>query len=347
MKKNILLLAEKNGLIEEFINTEVFKNFETQNNVNITYSFGITPYVFTYPKNIPYSNYPQIKNPEFKLINDKSNTYLEFYKDCMSIISEINYDEIIIICDYDHTGVFGANLVLSKNLYKNWKKNVNYYFIPVIRRDKIEKDFIKQVINKDLKSINKNKAIFEKLLLEGEIKRYFDFNYNLNSQVFFSEILKHINEKNNFHKETKNITITKFMLLTLFLISKLDNKIPNTNASVLRLMCDYKGSGKFEKNLFYGIGTPASTHYIFHNLIDLNLIEECGENTYKNKLYKISVIGETFLKLLNKKMFDPDIPFRLRKWMEMPKEEALEKINTYLNTQFSSQKRKNKYLKMI
>jgi len=54
MKKNILLLAEKNGLIKRFLETDDFINYNLKNNVTIAYSFGITPYIFTYPKNIPY-----------------------------------------------------------------------------------------------------------------------------------------------------------------------------------------------------------------------------------------------------------------------------------------------------
>jgi len=239
-------------------------------------------------------------------------------------------------------------LVLSKNISHNWKNEVkNYYPILVRNPDTIKNNFNKQVVDNDLELINKNKKEFDKILIQGEIKRYFDYNYNLNSQVFFNEILKNIYEKNNLiNKKPKNITITKYMVLTLYIISKIDEKIKILDSTIIKRMINYKGSGKFD-NGYLGIGTPPSYFQIFKNLVDLNLIEEYEKNIYTNSIYRMSFVGKEFLKLLNKKMIDPDINFRISNWMDKPKEEALEKINTYLNTQFSSQKRKNKYLKRI
>lgn len=322
--KKILILVEKKSLVENLVKTEMFKEFSNNNKVTIVSFYGFGLFKFSYPKNIPYAKYPTTHIPQFKpTTNDSLNNYENTFKELRK-----KYDTIIIIADYDYAGVFSSNLCLEYSL-NNWRDNHQYYYVSSKfgpTKDVID-NFKIQIINNNKEEIDNMKLMYLKFLEQGKIKRYFEYNFNMNSQLFFNEILNYLDIK-------ENITITKYMILLLHLLNKKNQPITYFNAR--KLMNNYNGTGKYDN---IGIGTPASSPYIIENLCMLKLVD-INENTLT-----LSTLGHQFLKLLSKKTFDPDIVGRLWSWMNLNnKEEAIKKIDSYIKNYFQEQKRKNKFL---
>lgn len=345
MKKNILLLVEKKGLIEPLMQTEMYSKFIDENNVKIAYFYGFGLWKFSYPSHIKYAQYPITKDVVLKpmdkndfakqFTSSDSQSLINSYQETINILNE-SFDEIIIIADNDHCGAYYANYCLE--YFKNdWKKTffMKWNFITFNSIYDIEENFKIQIIDKNTQTIENMKKNFFELLNIGEIKKYFEYNYNLNSQVFFKEILKSLNIN-------KNITLTKYMVLVLHLIKNKKNIIIT---KLFQLMLDYKGTKKYRnyinENGGFSIGSPTSRKKIIENLELLRLIE------IKNEIVNISELGKNFLNLLSKKSFDPDIHNRISSLCELNKAIAFHKIDTYIKNMFNPQKRKNKYLHNI
>lgn len=182
-----------------------------------------------------------------------------------------------------------------------------------------------------------------------------EYNYQINANIFIKEVYQHI-----FKNQFKNInelentynknSITKYMLLLLFLLNKKEGNI--NEPVLLELMSRHKGTGKYQDpNInWIGIGTPVSRMQIIENLYNLKFFKKIK---IKNRnIIELSEEGKLFIQKLNKKLFDPDLPFRIHYWattnnsikLNHNNEEVFNKIDTYILSAFKAQKRKNKYL---
>jgi len=297
-----LLMFEKKHQKELFLEMNEFTDLVGTLNPTIIITKMLTDYKFKYPRE-NYNKYPIVQNIEYK--------YVDSYP-------ELNekYDKLVVATDFDYVGHFSVHKILVNKLGENWRE----YFkeIVVINTSTFNSKTLTD-INTDFKH---NLSLFNKSIMYAERKYYFDYNYNLNSQVFFKEIIK----KKNLSKI--DIHISKYMLLTLWLIQKNSFK---KETDILLFMNNYKGTGKYNK---FPIGTPASISTILKNLRDLELIKDA----------QITKKGYEFLDSLVKQTFDPDLPMRIKSWANEENSVVFEKIDKYLYSVFSKQKNKNKAL---
>lgn len=131
------------------------------------------------------------------------------------------------------------------------------------------------------------------------------------------------------------------MLLTMisyFKYLEKNNKEIICENQLHRYLDRYKGSGKYDS--YIGLGSVASRGQIINNLIKLKIIDKINGNNYCSFNNKV----KTFIELLNKKMYDPDLPFRIEEWQNLDFDLVKEKINTYIKDIFLKQKIKNKHL---
>jgi len=196
-------------------------------------------------------------------------------------------------------------------LGKEWIDFFNIYNIKIS---------IMKVCSFDEKSLSKyfaeRKNIYDSdyhLLKESYIKKdFFEYNYNLNSLLFFNNILKKINIDKN------DIILTKNHISTLFLLQK-ENL---TEDLIIQLMNKRK------------IGQASSFAEIVYNLNILKLTQK------RNELVSLSEQGELFLSFLHKKINDPYLNIRLQNdHKELSVEDFKIKYEKYLYEIFSKQKR--------
>jgi len=368
--------------IFKFIQNETIENyFSKYDKIEIITTYGFGMVRFDYPSNKKYNEYPLTKDIETKfnhnlnIFDNKQFLYNSYSLKTDFILSKneekniivrnkesdflnnkIDYDDIFILSDPDYAGAFYTNQVISfiygdnwRNKFNNVYHNLNCY---TLSYDKVEQE-LKKIFSIE----NFNHEKYNEFLRRANVKYYFDYNYNLNSLVFIKEIFKEldINYKNKNSHE-KNIynqiqidyfskyTTMAFMVIYEYITQKNEeNKFVNIS-NIYKKMYNWKGTGKYNefKNSNFGIGSPASVNSIVNHLFNFGLLEEIK---IKNKPNNV-ILTEKAHQLKNmfvKKMYDPDLNFRINKWCENEnQEESFKQMDNYLLYMFGKQKIKNK-----
>jgi len=356
--KKILIITEKPSQQTSLLKSIDFNKHLENTEYKFYSTLMLTPYRFDYPKNKKYKEFPLVEDVKYTLKNFKryerykrheytsvdyenqkikhdnwiANTSKEYFE---------QFDELILCPDPDHTGVYAAFLTLQQTLGLNWEEsfeNIYYFDMSRLDVDTLNNSSRRIFNHEDVLNIQ-NKKKYNKWNNQGKIKRYFEYNFNLNSMVFITETLSNIDIK-------VNGIVSKFLLMTFNGIY--NNKLDITSESkLIRSMESYKGSCKYVNDTTIwsrGIGGPASRGIILQDLLDLGLIKK--DNNDEWKLSKTD-LGYKFFNLLNKKTFDPDLSFRLVNWMEKDFEEVKPLMNKYIISMFKAQKVKNKHFNKV
>lgn len=248
-----------------------------------------------------------------------------------SLINEFlcQFDEIVCACDRDHTGIRSFDFKFSK--YFNLGDNYIDYFISknIKTTQMIMLDLLKTSITNSFKS-RKNisdSRLFLKLKEDYLKKDFFDYNYNLNSLLFFSQF-------NN-----SKMVITRNMIQTLYILKSCDNIDSVTLLSKMNRK---------------QIGSIASRSEIIEKLIELNFFEKtllkfCIIDDKRESLrqyFKLSKKGKELINQCHKKINDPFLSERLlndifghKNGDGLPINDFYKKYEQYLYTAFSKQKR--------
>lgn len=356
--KKILFIVEKPSQAEIIKSLKIYNSLLSNNEINFHYAHCTVPYYsYKYQNNLKYKELPFIGDLKYKLDLSQYNKFLKEYPDREEtpyFLSKnnlnkeffLNYDTIIIATDYDNSGFYGAYLELEQVLGENF--NTLFQNMYVINTNNMTEIWLTNELNTCFNNIEfKNQRIneFYKMVNQGKIKKYFEYNFQINCNIFIKKVYKHLffkdfKDNQEFEETYNNYGFTKYMLLAMFSFyynlkeRELENfKIHDLHVYLFR----YVGTGKYKHN--QGIGSPASQAKIIENLKNLKIINQ------DNSTYFFDEKVEDLIKLLNKKIYDPDLPFRIEEWQYLEFEEAKEKINRYVKDIFIKQKIKNSFLK--
>lgn len=378
MLKNakILFIVEKNHqkvCIEDSI---FYQNLISKNEIKFHLSHTVVPYFsYKYPNNLKYKELPYINDLQYKINFEKIkieaddliektcersdykmpykfeyvNSYKNLNKDFL-----LSFDTIIFAPDPDGSGCYGSYMEIEQVLGKNFENLFDdIYFIDIrnLSNEIISSEMEQVLTNKDLKKERLN--LFYNYVNAGKVKKYFDYNFQINCNILIKEVYKSIflnkyNDNKDFEEAYTKYGFTKFMLFTVLAYfnflkkNKESLKVLKNEYFLINWMYKYKGSGKYNyKNqkysLQYGIGSVRSSRQIIENLKKLKIFEYVNGICFSDETFD-------FINLLNKKMFDPDLPFRISNWCDKNFEESKKEIDIYLKEIFIKQKIKNKYL---
>lgn len=357
--KKILFIVEKPSQAERIKEIELFKNLSLNNEINFHYAHCTVPYYsYKYPNNLKYKDLPFIGDLNYKFDVSKEDKFYKKYDKqktnpyCLArnnLNKEffLSYDTIIIATDYDASGFYGAYLELEQVLGENF--NTLFKDMYVINTSNMSEEWLTNELNNCLSNVEfKNERIneFYKMVNKGKIKKYFEYNFQINCNIFVKEVYKYLflkdfKDNQEFEENYTNFGFTKYMLLSMFAFyynlkqRELEKfKIYDLHVFLFR----YIGTGKYKNKHNQGIGSPASQSQIIENLKKLNIINEENNNYFFNE--KV----DNMIMLLNKKLYDPDLPFRIEEWGYLEFDIAKEKIDKYITEIFLKQKIKNKYL---
>ena len=333
-----LVLCEKISQVKNVMKSypEAFKKGELVGGFYFTYVGS--PFVF--PNKIKYADLPFTKEPEYKLITgdcilDGKESYMSKFfvinedltytnEDQVSQEHFIDYesrkkylgsfDRIVVATDSDHPGEFGARTFLRMSGVFESQTTIERLIM---------------LGSNDVKGISKSwKKLFSlddefplALYNYGRIKRYFDYNFNMMSNIIFNDLIRHVESKNGGE------TFTKYQMMVLHLLSKNSGL---TRYEFLEFLYEYQGTGKFTTE-DGRIGTHMSRPMIVEHLVNLGFAE-----IEKEKI-RVSEKGQCFLSLLHDKTFDPDLHLRLEDWGLNFTEDNFSKIDRYLKTLFGKQ----------
>jgi DNA topoisomerase IA len=280
----------------------------------------IAAYEFDY-QDISFSESPYTKEePKYKFKGNNLNVFnvgsVDFegkYIDCPQLINIYNlkqkinkekefqhkfeneiekyfsqFNEIIYICDPDLSGYRGFTFRMEKyfELGENWidyfeKLNIK---ITAIKLEAFNNDMLIKSYNERTNFKNNE---FLKMLKSNYMKKdFFEYNYNLNSILFFNNAL---NMVGHIKKDT-DVTLTKNYISTLFLINK--TKLSEGDLII-----------HMERNY---IANPSSLTTLIDNLKLMNLI-------FVNDLKKFELTekGTNFISKMHNKINDSQIGLRL------------------------------------
>lgn len=310
------------GIIAPSINSYKF-NYEELKYSNAPYTNKIPKYKYNYLTEKQYFSVGVSESINSKVsitTNEFLKNYFESNFKKYVIDFFYQFDEIIIACDIDHSGIRGIDFKFEKyfNLGKEWinffeKMNITVSIMKITSFD--EKDLKEKYENRENLKNSKNYKILQKTYIN---KDFFEYNYNLNAILFFNDILHKIDLKNEY-----DIVITKNHISFLFILKNIIQE-NNMNFNFI-----------YKELLNKKIGSEASIIEILNNLLKLGLVKE------KNKeIYFLSQKGIEFVSYLHKKTNDPYLNLRLVEDMQkLNVDDFQKKYEKYIYTVFSKQKR--------
>ncbi|NTF18053.1 hypothetical protein G6L37_06520 [Agrobacterium rubi] len=166
------------------------------------------------------------------------------------------------------------------------------------------------------------------IAMQGEIRRYFDFNYLCNALPLFGEAARSAGTLGN--------TIPSKYGLQLLYDARETGSL--SDGQRVDRMAKWKGTGKHKPKAgeyFNGLASATSRAAILHELVNANYLQRQGSARRHTEL---SRNGAAFLDLIHPDCQDADLPFRIEKWSVLPVAEARSKIDRYIRTFFGKQK---------
>lgn len=298
------------------IANKYFKDSE----ITFIHTLTIGHFDFKYPKNLKMRDFPILLEPEWKVRNVESKILkplqmvdgelLPINASIKEVIS--NADEIVFACYPDRSEIFSFQILLTEYCDNaTLERPQKAVWISNRTECSVKMAFESQR--------HTHEMWFQKSYAEAQIKKYFDFNFNVNSSAIFGLVFDHIG------LDRSKFILSKFSLVVLYFIRK---TVSIKNSDLFMIMHEqWKGTGKFPTGT---LGSITSRHEIVHQLINMNLLLD--ESGYLS----LSGVGERFLDHLHPDCCDLDLPFRIESWM-IDYENSLPKIDKYIRTVFGKQ----------
>lgn len=329
----IIIYTDK-PMISRRIARFVSKKYQNELIVYIHSMYFMNVY-FNYTNNLKWKDFPLLSEPQFKIspiekwrpsILDKGNLIpiditFEDIRKCEKIIYAGNPDS-----SDAHLFIEFIKLLFPKGVQEVNIDALNLYSLS-------ENEILKTIENP--KPFNQ---VFANEVKEGKLKKYFDYNFNLNSFALLGKAYYQVDNEIDKREKYNNfgvLFISKYMLQTLYFIrNEQQQSRTYTEGELFSEFYDWNGTGKYQ--IRASLGNEASRSSIFKNLLDLKLLSIQGGKV------TITLKGVKFLNNLPKDCQDYDLPFRLKQWSELHWEEGKLKIDNYLFSFFKKVKNKLK-----
>ncbi len=297
-------------------------------------------YEFRYPRGLAADAYPVITDPRWKPrrverpVIDVHQLAAEMAipggftrradQDPVQALQEA--DEIVFAADPDPSGAVAFHVMLEQALGASAAAVVRpMIFLPTLAPEEIERAVAAPGSTAE--------PAFQEWLRAGQARRFFDYNFNVNSLSVLGEALK----RTSMHaaQMAPHVGMSKYGLQLLYFLR---GKTFDAAADVILAMHRWQGTGKYGKHPSDStqLGTAASQQQILTNLITLGLIA-CPRKQDRLRC-DFTDAGTAFLDMLHPDCEDADLPFRLRQWeAEWPASRPT--MERYLRTFFGKQRR--------
>lgn len=231
-----------------------------------------------------------------------------------------SHDEIILMGDPDHSFYFAIYQLLEIVVGPDWRETLEDRLKIVHLYCLTNDEIIKSWENR--RTLD-NHSFGEECYQYGLTKRYFEYNFNIYSNLLFRKY---------FADQKANITMTKYMLQALYLVRKSPQK---TEGQLIKKMDNHAGSGRYQNEKMVAnsnFGSVASRVQILENLISIGLLAR------DEKFIHLTPRAILMLDEIHPRCFDPDLHFRVEKWCHEASIHGFEtqvlKIDKYLSRFF-------------
>lgn len=280
---------------------------------------------FDYPRGLPLSAYPVIGTPVYRL--DTSHTWLAHPLESLvdenahqNSASRLPNEVALAAIRGAKTFVFAGNPCGSSiHAFEGTLALLHPRSDPSLEH--------RAYVLSDLSNATMAKAVatptttasFRELAGQCVVKRYFEWNWNLNALVLFGRALRAAGA-------SPGSAVSKYGLQVLYHLDS-EGAMPEN-----RLFCQmhsWAGTGKYPPGV---MGSSTSYDAIMGQLQNAGLV-------VRGLRLVITPVGKQFLAMLHPGCRDADLPARLQNWMQMGLAAAKPAMDRYLRTLFGRQSR--------
>jgi hypothetical protein len=324
---NILIVAEKPSVSRAIAPTA--RQHWPAANIVFVHAVPYGNFKFAYPRGLKMADYPNLSEPVNRLSTWDTWSCAPLVMSADGALATTTMgpefftaaDVIVYACDPDHTGAVSFDVLLREVFGDNRAAHC-----PALQLSDLHETLVK----KAFANIRPFIEACEQNLEYGRVKRYFDWNWNVNGLAILGETLRRAGVP------ADTAPLSKYSLQVLY---ALRNAEPSTEGEVVHLMYRWPGTGRYKRTAsawFPGVGSLASRGQILDNLLLAGLLERVAGP--KQELLQLTALAHTLLAQMHPDCEDPDLPFRLHAWCEQGAA-AKPAIDRYLNTFFGKQKR--------
>ena len=278
-------------------------------------------YEFRYPRGLGISDFPYVGEPAWK-VRDSSYHFARAVRDGqMDRANNLNpfkvlrdAGEIFFFCGNQTPRWVNAYEVLLTQFLGAEVAELERPAMFTHARDEVS---MARAFNEPSTT---HSSTFRELSKGGSAKRFFDFNFNVNSLAIFGESLRRVGV------DTEIFSMSKFSLQLLYWLK---GRPPITEGRLIKAMDNWTGTGRYP---VCEMGSAASRDRIVSDLCEMGLL------TFQGLEITLSAKGTQFLGLLHPDCEDSDLPARIAAWQGgWP--QSKENMTLYLRTFFGKQAR--------
>jgi hypothetical protein len=233
----------------------------------------------------------------------------------------LDADLIVFANDPDHSGI-GAFEVIMHDVFGD-DRAMNCPALMLSSCDKIGLD-------RTFANMLPFGEMFAQTIQYGRIKRYFDFNWNMNALAVMGEAMR----RSGVPADAP--PLSKYALQLLY---ELRHEASCAENEILQRMYRWVGTGRYQYpkgDWRPTLGGMASRHQIIENLTEAGLLVRTELKGVAR--LSVSARGHSLLELLHRDCEDRDLPFRVHAWCKEG-EAAKPAIDRYIKTIFGKQLR--------
>jgi hypothetical protein len=284
------------------------------------YTFYLGLYEFRYPRGLTYAELPYTRDPVWKKRDFAAFARAPVVEFIDGQVLKADFEPALILtnaetiwygCDPDASGANAYQVLLTECLGAELAAKERPAMFMRSMDDRSLRDALDASTTTAIPQ-------FQKWLKSGEAKRFFDYNFNVNSLAILGECLRAVGVN------TTNYGISKYSIQLLYVLKESGQL---KESRVLQMMDQWPGTGRYGLS---SLGSPASRGKILQGLVQAGLLDQSG------MLICLSDRGREFIELLHPDCQDRDLPARLNEWqVQWP--ESRGKVERYLRTFFGKQ----------
>ncbi len=292
--------------------------------VVIATTMMLGPYRFSYRRDRKMSDVPIVAEPEFRIDTGYRERARLYYGGKPILLSrdpvaEIgrrihSADRVICATDCDHTGLLAFYDLLDAVDFDKACDPIDRSYPAIFPPSWYSDDVLKhaRLAAEGLSGVTRGTPV----LLYGQARRWFTYNFNLNSLVLWGS----------------EPHVTKFMLLALAWLA-LQEKPVSEGQLARRMQGRWQGPKYRDQNL----GSPASILPIIQTLMTGGLVERDEDD--RGRGLRLTVKGREFMDRLHPDCIDHDLPGRLDAWCQAGLDASRPAMERYIRTFFGKARR--------
>lgn len=281
---------------------------------------------FRYPRGMSWRDFPCVSEPRYGL------AAWEYWRpqrlapdgrltpEAIDTTAFRNAHEIVFANDPDATGAVSFAILLE-----HLDLGAKLATAPAL----CVMDLSDKGIRRALDGVASFRPAFDGPLAAGRVKRYFDWNWNVNALAIFGEALRACGIDTQ-----KAPPLSKYGLQLLYFLADAPKEEAMLTSRLFDHMEHWHGTGKYAAAGAERLGSVASFAAILENLSTTGLLTKTP-----SRPVKLTPTGRTLLSRLHPDCRDQDLPFRLAEWGARGLDDARPAIDRYIRTYFGKQMR--------